>query len=297
MSFKPIPLKWLPLAFLTILALTPALSNSLGLALPPPLTDLSQANLPPWCRSNHLLGTDGLGRDVLSALTYGAMVSLSVSLAAAFLATTTGLLWGTASAMAGKKMDLLLMGIIDTALSIPSIVLLLSLNSLLQALIQNENSNLNIFFSQLLFCKSYTPGLLPYLTVILAISLTNWLEPARLCRARVLILKTEDYFEAAQALGANQFQLLIRHILPNLAPLYFLELSLVLADALIMESGLSFLGLGLNSSTPSWGTFLQDAQYSLLAGNVWAALLPASLITVTTLAIYQASRSNPKLIT
>jgi peptide/nickel transport system permease protein len=134
---------------------------------------------------------------------------------------------------------------------------------------------------------SYSYGLVPLLTIILVISATTWLEAARISHAKVTTVKEEEYIEAARALGMSTTRMIVRHLLPNAASVLMVEATLLVSDAVLMESGLSFLGLGLGPATPSWGSMLSSAQTSLIQGNWWAVFVPGLLISLTVGAVSQ----------
>jgi peptide/nickel transport system permease protein len=239
---------------------------------------LNNINLAPYS-PHHLFGTDYLGRDVFAEAIWGSRASLIVGLFAALIAVSFGSIWGSLSAFAGGIVDSIMMRIVDGLLSIPSIILLLALNSLFSApgLIAGMPAQL----LSLLRITSYSFGNLPIVTVVAVISATTWLEAARISRAKITSVKSEEYIEAAQALGMGTSRMLFRHLLPNAASVLMVEATLLVSDAVLMESGLSFLGLGLGPSNPSWGSMLTSAQISLTQGNWWAVFIPGFLITLT----------------
>ena len=239
---------------------------------------LNHINLPPGS-PEHLLGTDYLGRDVFAEAIWGSRASLIVGLFAALIAVSFGSIWGSLSAFAGGLVDTLMMRIVDGLLSIPSIILLLALNSLLSA--PGLVAGFPPILLSLLQITSYSYGNLPIVTVVTVISATTWLEAARISRAKITSVKSEEYIEAAQALGMSTSRMLFRHLLPNAASVLMVEATLLVSDAVLMESGLSFLGLGLGPSNPSWGSMLTSAQVSLTQGNWWAVFIPGFLITLT----------------
>jgi ABC-type dipeptide/oligopeptide/nickel transport system permease subunit len=138
---------------------------------------------------------------------------------------------------------------------------------------------------ELLGVNNYSYGLMPLVLVIIVISATSWLEAARIARAKVLALRGEEYLIAAKSLGAGTMRTIFNHLLPNAASVLLVEATLLVSDAVLMESGLSFLGLGLGPATPSWGTMLSAAQLSLMEGNWWSVFIPGVLITMTVGAI------------
>lgn len=273
---------------LVLILLTLALSSYLarilqllpGQAL---MTNLLVPNLPPMSEG-HLLGTDNLGRDLAFMLWAGALGTMAVAGTAALSAVLFGYLFGAFSALIGGFVDNFLMRLVDALLSIPSIILLLTISALITA--PEITKLLPDLLLKVLQVSSYSDGLLPFFSVVVAIAATGWLESARVARACVLKLKEEDYFTAAISLGAGAGHLLRQHLLPALMSIALLEATLLSADAIIMESGLSFLGLGLGASTPSWGSMLKDAQPGLLAGNFWAALMPGLLISLAVISIH-----------
>ncbi|HEY9773233.1 MAG TPA: ABC transporter permease [Planktothrix sp.] len=251
-------------------------------SLAPLFTNLPDANIPPGA-AGHLFGTDYLGRDVLKEAIWGARTSLGVGIISALLAAAFGSLWGTLSAFAGGIIDSIMMRIVDGMLAIPSIILLLALDSLITT--PSITSALPPWLLGVLHITSYSYGSLPLVTVVIAISATTWLEAARIARGKILIVKSEEYIAAATAIGTGFWRMIVKHLLPNAGAVILIEATLLVSDAILMESGLSYLGLGLGPSTPSWGTMLTSGQLSLVQGNWWAVLIPGVLITMTVIAV------------
>jgi peptide/nickel transport system permease protein len=248
-----------------------------------PLTvNLAASNMPPFS-PGHILGTDHLGRDLFSEAIWASRASLAVGILAAGLAMSLGALWGSFSALAGGIIDSLMMRVVDGFLAIPNMILALALGSFIStpALAQSLPAPVLSFLQ----VSNYSQGLLPLLTVVFVVSATSWLEAARLSRARVMTIKTGEYITAAVALGVGTGGMLSRHLLPNAAPILIVEATLLVSEAVLMEAGLSFLGLGLGPSVPSWGGMLSSAQTSLLQNNWWAAAVPGLLITATVFAV------------
>jgi peptide/nickel transport system permease protein len=250
--------------------------------LNPILTNLSDVNHPPFS-PGHILGTDYLGRDILAQAIWGSRASLAVGLFAATIAVAFGSLWGTISAFAGGLVDGIMMRIVDGMLAIPNIILLLAFNSLISTpgLLQATPP----WMLNMLHVTSYSYGLLPLFTVIGVISATTWLEAARITRGKIMTIKGEEYIMAARAVGNGAVGMILRHLLPNASTVILVEATLLVSDAILMESGLSYLGLGLGPATPSWGSMLNSGQLSLVQGNWWAVLVPGALITLTVVAI------------
>ena len=266
------------LIILVILAMVAPILFPIDSALSPMHLNLNATNLTPGS-SGHFLGTDYLGRDVCSQALWGARATLIVSILAATIAASFGSLWGAFSAFAGGVIDAIMMRIVDGLLAIPNIILLLALNS-----IMSTPTLVNSFpasIAHLLGVNNYSFGIMPLVLVVTVISATSWLEAARVARAKVLALKSEEYLLAAKSIGSSDIRTVFKHLLPNCASVIFVEATLLVSDAVLMESGLSFLGLGLGPATPSWGTMLSSAQLSLMEGNWWSVFIPGLLITLT----------------
>ena len=203
----------------------------------------------------HPLGTDQLGRDLLSRVLVGSRGALSVGFIAVGIALTLGCLVGAVAGFVGGLFDDVLMRLIDVLYAFPPILL------------------------ALLFAAIYTPGTL---TAMSAIGIATAPVFARLLRASVLELKNRDFVEAGRALGATQGRLLLRHVLPNALSPIIVQASLSLAVAVLAEAALSFLGLGTPPRTPSWGNMLREAQ-GFLALSPYPVLVPGFAIIVTVL--------------
>ncbi len=270
------------LAGLAALALLAPWLAPLDTSLYPLTVDLSMANCPPGT-DGHPLGTDHLGRDLFGQAVWGARASLAVGILAAGIAVTVGSLWGSLGAMVGGAIGTVMMRVVDGLLSIPPLILLLALQSIVStpALADALPSQL----LNLLRVTSWSYGLLPLVIVIVVVSATNWLEAARLSHAQVLSIKQNEYVSAARAIGVATAGMLRAHILPNAAGVIVVEATLLVSDAVLMEAGLGYLGLGLGPGIPSWGGMLASAQMSLIQGNWWAAAVPGLMITATVLAV------------
>ncbi|MCA0312961.1 MAG: ABC transporter permease [Candidatus Melainabacteria bacterium] len=260
-----------------------------GLFAPDSLCQLDKADIAPFQNWQYPLGTDGLGRDLLLSAMKGGVGTLSVGLASAMLASLAGFIWGSAGALSGGTIDNISTAIVDGLLSIPTIVLLLTISSLISA--PELTHAMPQTVQTLLKVSEHSLGYLPIISVVFAIASTSWLEAARVARGMTLKLKGEDYVLSARAMGASNLEILVRHLLPALAGLAALEATLLTADAIILESGLSYLGLGLGSGTPSWGSMLREGQIGLFCGNAHAAIIPGLLIAFTVLSINLISDS------
>lgn len=204
----------------------------------------------------HLAGTDDLGRDALSQFFYGSRVSLMVAFLSAAISTIVGILVGAISGYCAGKIDDLLMGITNFFLIVPTFFLALVMSAI--------------------FGRSI-------LNIILVTGILFWPQTARLVRAQFLSLKEESFVESAMAVGENRFNIIFREILPNAIPSAIASASLIAARAVLLEAGLSFLGLG-NPNMISWGTMLNNAQ-SFLRVAWWMAVFPGLGIALLTLGL------------
>ena len=205
------------------------------------------------------LGTDALGRDVLSRLIFGTRVSLTIGISAALLALVIGVTLGVIAGFRGHLTDTLLSRFTDAVAAFPSLFLILTVSS---------------------FVK---PSLI---TTVAIIGLLSWVPTYRLMRGETLKLRHLDFVEAAGALGAGDARLMFRHVLPNAAAPIIVQTTLGVADAVLTESALSFLGLGVQQPVASWGNMLADARtITVLQSQPWLWLPPGLAILVTLLAI------------
>lgn len=225
------------------------------LADPAAIPDAAAGALAPG--SGHLFGTDQLNRDVLARLVTGGRVSLMIAGLAVALAMTLGAGVGLVAGYAGGLIDTILTRLVDGALAIPRIFLLLLLVLVWERV--------------------------PVGALIVALGITGWLETARLVRGEVLRLRREPYVLAARALGASPARIILHHLLPNATGPLLVAATLGLGDVILLEAGLSFLGLGIQPPTPSWGVMILEARPILLSAP-WAGLFPGAAIVTTVLA-------------
>lgn len=221
--------------------------------------------------SEHPFGTDVIGRDILARTIYGGQISLLIGLSAAVMEVALGALIGLVAAYYGGWVDSLLMRIAEAMLTIPSLFLLI----IGARFFANAVPNINLFGREL------TGNVI---IIILIIGSTSWMYIARIVRANVLSLRELDYISAARALGASDSRIIFGHLLPNtIAPL-IVSATLGVAGAIISEAYVSFLGLGVQGATATWGNMLEGA-YRYLETSPWLWFFPGTLILFTVLGI------------
>ena len=216
--------------------------------------NLPEALLPP--SASHLVGTDPLGRDVLSRLIYGTRISLLIGFIAVGIAVLVGTAVGALAGFYGRWLDAILMRLVDTMLSIPTIFLLLAVIALIGPSIE---------------------------LIMGVIGLTSWMGVARLVRAEILSLKEREFVLAARVVGASTFRLMTKHLLPNAMAPVLVSATLGVGGAILTESVLSYLGLGVQPPIPSWGNILNEGRVALGVAW-WLTLSPGLCILVTVLA-------------
>jgi peptide/nickel transport system permease protein len=254
--------KWPVLAILVLLsvaataALAPELAprdpnrQSIIARLQPPMTPNRQG------RIDFPLGSDALGRDVLSRLLYGARVSIGVGLTAVLIGGALGTLLGVTAGYAGGTADAVIMGAADMQLAFPFILL------------------------AIMFLVVLGPGLA---NLILVLGIGQWVTYARIARAQTLSVRQKDYVEAARAIGASPPAIVLRTIMPNIVAPLIVVASFNLAGVILSEAALSFLGLGVPPTVPTWGGMLAESRDQLLGGYWWLAVLPGLAIMATVL--------------
>ena len=233
--------------------------------------NLSDARLPPAWQElgsrSFFLGTDGQGRDIFSALMYGTRISLLVGLASVAFAMLLGITLGLIAGYAGGAVDAAIMRVCDVMLSFPSILVALLVDGILHALIPRDASSTTESF----------------FVVVLAIGLTLWVRYARTVRSSVMVEKNKEYVQAARVMGAPTRTILFKHIFPNvLSPITVLA-TLHIAQAIITEATLSYLGVGVPPTSPSLGTMIRVGNQYLFSGEWWITVWPGLTLVVLVL--------------
>lgn len=227
---------------------------------PAEINPLAMNKPPLWLEggtSEHLLGTDNLGRDLLSRIIYGTQVSLVVGIFSVIVAGIIGMFFGLVSGYHGGFIDNAIMRVVDAFLSIPNILFMLVLIGV------------------------FGPGLI---TLICVIGATKWVIYARLVRSEVLSIKERDFVKASRTIGTGNFTIMYKHILPNVFSSFVVVSTMNVATAILLEASLSFLGLGIQPPMVSWGGVLESGR-DYIATSWWIATFPGIAITITVLGI------------
>ena len=225
--------------------------------------DLLDARLAPGAQAGagplvYHLGTDGQGRDMLSAILYGLRVSLAVGVASGLIALTLGALLGVAAAWRGGRFEQLLMRIVDIQLGFPSILVALILLAMLGRGVDK---------------------------IIIALVAVQWAYYARTARSAAMVERRKEYIEAARGLGLSGWRIMLRHLLPNAMPPLIVVGTVQVAHAIALEATLSFLGLGLPTTEPSLGLLIANGYEYLMSGKYWISVYPGVALLVTILSI------------
>lgn len=226
----------------------------------------------------HWLGTDELGRDMLSRLIYGARVSLAVAIVAQLVILLIGVPVGAAAGYYGGWVDTLLSRTVDVLYSFPDLLLIIIVVTSLRAALRAEAGGV------LGLLAGLDAAMAGMLGIFLSLGLVSWLTVARLVRGQVLSLKEREFIEAARASGATTGRLVIRHLLPNALPAIVVAATLGIPRVILIEAALSFIGIGVQPPTPSWGAMILAGSNAARGGNPHLILGPAGALALTVLA-------------
>ncbi len=250
-SNKLVLAAFIVLALLIVTALTSPLLIKYVIKHDPLAMDLDSLRQPP--NSSHLLGTDNKGRDILSRIVHGARISLTVGITASLFSLCIGTIAGLLAGYFGGKIDMVLSQIFDIFLAFPSLLFAIGISAIMP------------------------PGLA---SAMLAITIVSWAGFARLVRGLTLSLKEQTYVEASRAIGATTGRILFRHILPNALPLLLVAGSLRVGGFILLEAALSFLGLGVQPPTPTWGSMI-SLNRMYINSAPWMVIFPGLAISIT----------------
>jgi peptide/nickel transport system permease protein len=233
--------------------------------------ELADARLPPaWeeeGRTKYLLGTDDQGRDILSALMYGARISLLVGLAAVLLSVVVGVGLGLLAGFVGGRIDAFIMRVCDVMLSFPPILIALLIDGVGRALFPNAHDTL------------------AFAVLILAIALSGWVKYARTVRGSTLVERNKEYVQAARVIGVPRWRIMARHVLPNVTGPVLVLATIDIGQAILIEATLSFLGVGVPPTQPSLGTLIRVGNDFLFSGEWWITIFPGVVLVMIALSV------------
>ena len=233
--------------------------------------ELSDSMLPPaWMeggQAKYLLGTDEQGRDVLSALFYGARISLLIGGASVIVSMLIGVSLGLLSGYAGGRVDGFIMRVCDVMLSFPSILIALLIAGVGRALFPQAHDSL------------------AFGVLILAIALPGWVQYARTVRGSTMVERSKEYVQAARVVGVPPMRIMLRHVLPNVLGPVLVLATIHLALAIQTEATLSFLGVGVSPTSPSLGTFINEGNKQLFSGAWWLVIFPGTMLLLIALSM------------
>jgi peptide/nickel transport system permease protein len=233
--------------------------------------DLADARLPPaWLpegKASYPLGTDDQGRDILSALMYGARISLFVGLASVVLSVVIGVGLGLLSGFVGGRVDAFIMRVCDVMLSFPAILIALLIDGVGRALFPNAHEAL------------------AFSVLIVAISLSGWVQYARTVRGSTLVERHKEYVQAARVIGVAPARIMWKHVLPNVLGPVLVLATIQIAQAILTEATLSFLGVGVPPTSPSLGTLIRIGNDFLFSGEWWITIFPGAMLVLIALSV------------
>ncbi len=216
-------------------------------------TDWDNVSQPPSVANAHYFGTDDVGRDIFIRTLYGGRISLLVGLAATAVSLLIGVLWGAVAGYAGGRTDALMMRCVDVLYAMPFMFFVILLT---------------VFFGRNIFL------------IFIAVGAVNWLDMARIVRGQTLSLKQQEFVEAARAGGVSHWNIIRRHIIPNLLGVVVVYVTLTIPQVILVESFLSFLGLGVQEPMTSWGALVNDGA-ALMESAPWTLIFPALFLALT----------------
>ena len=235
--------------------------------------DLNNALLPPWggegAERAFILGTDDQGRDILSSLLYGSRISLGVGLAAVLLAMVIGVTLGLMAGFLGGRVDALIMRIADVQLSFPAILIALLINGIARTMLPQGTDT----------------DALALFVLIGSIALANWVNYARTVRGSTLVEKNREYVLAARVTGVPTWQIMVKHVLPNVTGPMLVIATINVATAIITEATLSFLGVGVPPTTPSLGSMINTGNNFLYSGEWWLVVFPGATLVLLCMSV------------
>ena len=233
--------------------------------------DLTDSRLPPaWIDGGarkYLLGTDDQGRDILSALMYGARISLLVGMAAVTLSVVIGVGLGLLSGFVGGRIDGFIMRVCDVMLSFPALLVALLIDGVGRALFPNAHDTL------------------AFAVLIFAIALTGWVKFARTVRGSTLVERHKEYVQAARVIGVSPLRIMRRHVLPNVMGPVLVLATIDIGQAILIEATLSFLGVGVPPTSPSLGTLIRVGNDFLFSGEWWITIFPGLMLVLIALSV------------
>lgn len=288
-SFKRSPVTVIAAILATICILGAVLAPVIAPHNPYDLAEISllDSNLPPaWIASGNakfLLGTDQQGRDILSTIMYGSRVSLLVAVSAVAMSIVMGVSAGLLAGYVGGRVDSIIMRIADIQLTFPAILVALLISGIGRQFVPREMQDAIALY-----------------VIIFSIGLTGWVQYARTVRGSTLVEKSKEYVQAARVIGVSQTRIMFSHVLPNVLGPVLVIATLNIANAIIAEATLSFLGVGMPPTQPSLGTLISEGQNYLFSGEWWITVFPGVVLIVMVISVnlvgdWLRDALNPKL--